>query len=57
MSELKSDLRRRGVKPNLKGKRATIRYQPTKTIDENKTIQTEDDANAKFLKGFPEGEK
>ena len=34
-----------------------FRDQLTKAIDEKKPIQNEDDANAKFLKGFPEGAK
>ena len=57
VSELKSELRRRGGKPNLKGNKSTFRYQITKATDENKTIQTENNANEKCLKGFPEGAK
>ena len=49
VSELKLELRRRGVKPNPKGNRLTLRYHLTKAIDKNKTIQTKDDATAKFL--------
>ena len=57
VSELKSNLSRREVRPNPKRKKVMFRYQLTKAINEKKTIPTEDDANSKCLKGFPEGEK
>ena len=56
-SEFKSELRGRGVILNMKRKKVMFRDQLTKAIDEKKPIQNEDDANAKFLKGFPEGAK
>ena len=57
VSELKSELRRRGIRMDLKGNKVMFRYQLTKEINEKKSIQTEDDANAKCLKSFPEGTK
>ena len=57
VSELKSNLSRREVRPNPKRKKVMFRYQLTKAINEKKTIPTEDDANSKCLKGFLEGEK